>query len=396
MDLEAFAKSPVGELVPIDVPPTSPEVGTSRFFAFVPTPLPEVLAISLSAMNAAAKASMAVARLDQAMAQLPNPKLLLRPIMRREAVSTSALEGTYAAFDDVLEADFLEEKQMSSEQKEIQNFVRAIEVSGELLEKYPISRKLIGQLQQIIVRGTPGDTYESGDLRQRQVYIGARGCDIPEARFVPTPPFKRLEDGVSDWEKWVNAENDFPIVVKMALAHYQFETLHPYNDGNGRLGRLIALLQLVQEGVLRMPALNISPWFEERRAQYIDGLLEVSKTGNFDAWIEFFSTAVLEQAEEGARVISDLLTFRDETIKMLRASNVRGSAIEIVEWLIGYPVIDVPTARRLTGKTFEAANQAINRLVEHGVLREITGRKMNRLFMCQRVISIVNRRYPSK
>jgi Fic family protein len=392
MDLDSLGRSPIGDLVHIDVPASELDGQLASYWAFAPAPLPDEPSLGLATLNVSTQAAMAVARLDQAMAQLPNPGLLLRPIIRREAVSTSALEGTYAAFDEVLESDFLEEKQMSAPQREIQNFVRAVDLATELLKTRPISRGVAGQLQKLIVRGTPGDTYEAGDLRKRQVYIGSRGRNISSARFIPCPPGDRLEEGFSDWEKWLNERNDIPIVVRMALAHYQFETLHPFNDGNGRLGRLISVLQLVEDGVLKMPALNLSPWLEARRDAYIDGLLEVSKTGEFDPWIEFFSTAVLEQANEGVQVISDLLNFRERTIIKLRSENVRGSALQIVENLIGYPVIDVPTARRLTGKTFQAANNAINNLVDHGILREVTGKPINRLFACMDVLRIINRR----
>jgi Fic family protein len=325
MDLESFGRSPVGQLVPIVIPSTRPGEEPTNYFAFVPTPLPYDPEIDMESVDIATRAAMAVARLDQAMEQLPNPQLLLRPIIRREAVSTSALEGTYAPFDEVLEADFLEENQLSAPQKEIQNFVRAVDEARRLLEERPVSRNLISKLQQIIVRGTPGDTYEAGDIRQRQVYIGSRSRDISTARFVPPPPGKFLADGVSEWEKWVNSDKPIPIVVRMALAHYQFETLHPYNDGNGRLGRLIALLQLMEHKVLKMPSLNISPWLEARRDEYIDGLLEVSKTGNFNPWIQLFSRAVLEQAEDGIQTISDIIDFRNKTIGRLRKDNVRGS-----------------------------------------------------------------------
>ncbi|ASR34322.1 hypothetical protein BAY61_04185 [Prauserella marina] len=391
MDLDALGESPVGQLVPIALPPSGMSGEATRYWAFVPDALPNEPRLGLASLDVSTRAAMAVARLDQAMAQLPNPGLLLRPIIRREAVSTSALEGTYAAYDEVLEADFLEESQMSAPQREIQNFVRAVEVAPELLKTRPISRGVLGRLQKIIVRETAGDTYEAGDLRKKQVYVGSRGGDISRARFVPPPPGQYLEDGVSSWEKWLNTNSRVPVVVRMALAHYQFETLHPFNDGNGRLGRLVAVLQLLEDGVLKMPVLNISPWLERRRDDYIDGLLAVSKTGRFDVWIEFFSTAVLEQAEEGVQTISELLEFREKTIGRLRGDNVRGSALQIVEGLIGYPVIDVPTARRLTGKTFQAANNAIGNLVEYGILREVTGKQTNRLFACVDVLNIISR-----
>ena len=332
---------------------------------------------------------MEVARLDQAVSQLPNPEILTRPIVRREAVSTSALEGTYIAFNDILEADFIEERHLSSEQREVRNYVVATDEAMKLLQQYPISKKLLGELQRIIVRGTPGDTFDAGDIRQRQVCIGPRNRPIHEARFVPPPPGEDLIEGVSDWEKWVNAENDVPIIAKLALAHYQFETLHPFADGNGRIGRLTAILQLVQGGILRAPVLNVSPTLEANRADYLDGLLNVTKTGNYSEWVAFFSDAIALQANEGAKKINNLLALRDRMVTSLRDAGVRGSALEIAENLIGYPVIDVPTARDMVGKTFMAANQAVARLVEQGILREVTGRRQDRLFVCSEVVSII-------
>jgi Fic family protein len=362
------------------------------YLAYVPHPLPDCPLLSLACLNAATHAAMAVARLDQAVAQLPNPSLLLRPIIRLEAMSTSALEGTYAAFDEVLEADFLDDKQMSHEQREISNFVRATELAVAALKTRPISRSLIGELQATIVRGTPGETYDSGDLRKRQVYIGPKNRPVQEARFVPSPPGSQLIEGVSDWEKWINDPNDVPIIAKLALGHYQFETLHPYADGNGRLGRLIAILQLIESGALASPSLNISPWFEARRDEYMDGLLRVTHTGDFDTWVTFFSEGIQAQAKEGVVIIEALLAYKDETLRSLRAAGLRGVILQIAENLIGYPLIDVATAKSMTNKTYETANQAIARLVDHGVLREITGRPVNRLFVCNPILRIINRR----
>lgn len=388
VDLEALGKSPVGALVPIAG--TDPRGSSWNYFAYNPAPLPTTPTLGLRALNAAATAAMAVVRLDEALSQLPNPKLLVRPFVRREAVSTSALEGTYAAFDEVLEAEFIDDRHMSADQREAYNYVKATDEALRLMEHYPLSRSVVGQLQKTIVRGTSGDTYDAGDLRQRLVRIGTPGQPIEDARYIPPPNGLILDQGFSDWEKWVNAESDIPVVAKVALAHYQFEALHPYNDGNGRIGRLLAILQLIQDGVVRLPVLNIAPWLEPRRDQYIQSLLDVTRTGDFSPWVEFFSEAVRVQADEGIVTIRELLGVRDEMVKLLRDGGLRGSGLHIAENLIGYPVIDVPTAREMIGKSFEAANQAVLRLVEFGLLREITGRKMNRLFACDRVLRITS------
>jgi Fic family protein len=333
---------------------------------------------------------MAVARLDQAVSQLPNPDLLVRPIIRREASSTSALEGTFADFDQVLEADFLEDRQMSREQREIQNVVRATELAVREIKSRPVSRRLLGELQSVIVRGTDGETYDSGDLRTRQVYIGPQNRPVEDARFVPCPPGISLIEGFSDWEKWVNERPDIPVVIRVALAHYQFETLHPYADGNGRLGRLIVVLQLMEYGALRSPLLNISTWLEAHRTQYLDNLLEVTCTGRFDPWIDFLSQGVLEQSQKGVESIAALIAFKERLVGDLRSKGLRGSALVIAENLIGYPVLDVTTARTLTKTSFQASNTAIAKLVELGVLHELTGRPTNRLFYSPTAYQLIN------
>lgn len=389
MDLEAFGRSPCGQLVPVSG--TDPRSGASwNYFAFIPAPLPHEPSLSLEAINAATQAAMMVARLDQAASQLPNPSLLVRPTIRREAVSTASLEGTYAAYDEVLEADFLSENQLSSEQREVRNYIYASEHAIELLEKYPISRNMLGKLQKMIVRGTHDDSPEAGDLRQHLVCVGPEGRPIEEARFVPPPPGDVLADGIGDWEKWVNADNKVPIIVKMALAHYQFETLHPYNNGNGRLGRLVAILQLIVDGVLKYPIINLSPHLDRYRDEYIDHLVQITISGDFNPWVLFFSGSIRSQAAEGIAIIDGLISFKDRTVQELRQAGLRGAILELIEILIGYPVIDVPTVKARLDRSFETANQVVSRLVERGVLREITGRKMNRLFICDEVMHLTS------
>ncbi|KAA0024566.1 Fic family protein [Antrihabitans cavernicola] len=387
MDVDGLRKSPIGELVPISG--TDPRTGLGwSYWAFVPQPLPASPTLGARAANIAGLAAMEVARLDQAVSQLPRPEILVRPTVRREAASTSALEGTYASFDDVLEADFLDDRQLTVEQREIRNYVTATDQAVELIKTYPISRNLAGRLQATIVKGTQGDSFDAGDIRQRQVAIGPKNRPIEEARFVPVPGDDRLVQGMSDWEKWVNRDDDFMIVARMAMAHYQFETLHPFADGNGRLGRLIAILQLMQDGVLRWPVLNLAPWLEQRRDVYQQGLLDVTLTGDFDPWIEFFAEAVHVQARAGVQKITQLLILRDSIVEDLRVQGVKGTALHLAEFLIGYPVLDVPTARILTGKGFETANQAVAKLVDKGLLVEITGKRQNRLFVCRQVLNV--------
>ncbi|BCJ53703.1 cell filamentation protein Fic [Actinoplanes sp. NBRC 14428] len=389
MDDAMFRSSPVGSLVRITGwdPRFSENYDCS---AFIPDPLPTRLDLAQETYLAVTNAAVAVARLDQAAFRLPNPGLLARPAIRQEAVSTSALEGTYAALDDVLEADFLHRDQLTASVAEVHNYVEAAELAFEWIKDKPITVGMLEQLQKILVRGTRGGSHDAGRIRTTQVFIGADGGRVSEARFVPSPPGDQLRAGIESWASWLTADDTFPLVIKVALGHYQFETLHPFNDGNGRLGRLVCVLQLAHRGELRVPVLNLSPWLEGRRRQYQDHLLSVSATGDFEPWIRFLSEAIRAQAVRGVEKIDVLHDWRDEALAQLHDADVRGVAARIVEDLPGYPLITAtPTAERY-GVSYQAANTAISRLVQLGILEERTGRRYGRVFAARKVLNIIN------
>ncbi len=391
MDLAAFASSSAGVLVPISG--YDARRGESyQHKAFLPHPLPEHLDLGQDTYNAVTTATAAVARLDQAAVGLPNPLLLARPAIRREAVSTSAIEGTYAALDEVLEADFLEAADVSAPVSEVVNYVRAAEMAFEWIKDRPITIGMLRELQKTLVKGTRGDTADAGRIRSIQVFIGLNAGRVEDARFVPPPPGDQLEAGIRDWEKWINTVEQLPVVVRMALGHYQFETLHPFNDGNGRLGRLICVLQLAACGELRVPVLNLSPWLEQRRREYQDHLLRLSMTGEFDPWIRFFCEAVRTQAVLALERIDALMTWKEHALQQLHAAKVRGVAIRIVENLIGYPMITPTSAASMHGVSYPTANTAIERLEQLGILQERTGRRYARVFSAKDVLRIIDSR----
>ena len=310
--------------------------------------------------------------------------------LRQEAQTTSALEGTHASLTEVLEADYVEANKQTAEVREVMNYVRAAEQGLEFIKVKPICLTVIAELQKILVHGTRGDSYDSGQLRQRQVFIGDEAGGLENVRFVPPPPGAELVEGVSDWEKWLNAEDDLTVVVKAALGHYQFETLHPFSDGNGRLGRLIVVLQLVQDDVLTYPVINLSQWFEPRKERYKDLLRGVSETGQYDAWVQFFCEAVVTQSNEMVDRIEKLLDLRVEMLGMLRAHKVRGVAVDIVEDFIGFPIITPPEAAQRHSVTFPPASAAMKRLESLGILREITGASYGRIYLCERVLQTLD------
>lgn len=387
MDAALFAASPIGSLVRITG--RDPRYGEDYdHVAYLAHPLPDEVGLRQDTYAAITRATAAVGRLDQAAWRLPNPQLLIRPAIRREAVSTSALEGTYAALDDVLEADFLQEAQLTASVAEVQNYVRAAEIAYRAISEQSVSVPMLSELQKVLVHNTRGDTPEAGQIRSTQVFIGSSAGRVHEARFVPAPPGDQLAAGLSDLIKWINADNRIPILVKMALGHYQFETLHPFNDGNGRLGRLVCVLQLAREGELRLPVLNISPWLEARRKEYQDHLLQVSVTGDFDPWVQFFSEAVRVQAGRAVDKIAALHDWRDDSLARLREAGVRGIAVQITEDMLGYPIITPSEAARRYSMSYPAINSAIRRLESLGIIRERSGRSYGRVYVATPVLRI--------
>lgn len=359
--------------------------------AFRPAPLPhEIPPLANGTWQVVVEASAALARLDQGGRQIPAPELLRRPAVRREAQSTSALEGTYAAFTDLLEADLEEDEAPRSEaMRELLNYVRAAEQAFDWIPERPLTLGFIGQLQRILVEGTAGEFSDAGGTRDRQVVVGPRGVPITQARYVPQPPGDPLQLGVEAWLDWLSGNSDLPPVLRAALAHYQFEALHPYSDGNGRIGRLLVVLQLMQYGVLREPLLIVSPWFEERRRDYQDQLLGLSQTGDYDAWVAFFCEGIRAQAVSTMERVEKLLEYQAELRELVRSRNIRGIAARIAEDLIGNPMIQPTWAARRYGVSYQAANNGVQRLLAEGVLEEMTGRRYDRMFASRRILALL-------
>lgn len=388
MDLEQFGDNATGSLAPITVEEAGRIVD---HYAFVPDPLPATLDLKARTWSEVIKASHNLGRLDAlAKELLPDPMLIARPTTRREAMSTSALEGTFAPVDDVLSSEIDADLPRSEAVTEVLNFIEATEHGTRRLDTLPISTLLACELQGILMSGTSAEDWQAGRIRQTQVMIGPfKGCSILEASYVPPPPGEVLTEGLSHWSKWIHDDSDLDDLVRIAAAHYQFEALHPFTDGNGRIGRLIAILQLIDYGILTEPLINLSPYFEERSEEYRYRLREVSTRGAWDDWIGFFCRALAEQASAAEARIGALLAWRDSTQAMLQNARVRGVALTAAAALIEFPVVTVQTIAERHEVTPQAANNAVARLVESGVLHEMTGRRYNRVFNAPAVFDIL-------
>jgi Fic family protein len=390
MDVTALSRSPVGRLVPISG--TDGRTGRPyEYLAYLADPLPDSLDLSPATWTCVTGAEAALSRLDEASGHIPVPSLLWNPLLRREAVSTSALEGTYAPLDDVLASDAGKREGLPSDLRDVLNYVASADHCFRWVTERPITATMISDAQRILVAGTPGELSDAGGLRDRQVFIGPADGAIDEARFVPAPPGDQLRAGLEHLVRFVEEPpSTMPAVVQAALAHYQFETLHPYSDGNGRLGRLLIVLQLMRRGVLAHPILAVSPWLEARRQEYQDGLLAVSVTGRWNEWVAFFAAGVGAAARETHERVHALLAWQRDAARAVREAGGSGVAERVAWEIVGTPIVRPRRVAHDHGVTPQAARNALRRLVECGLVSERrVGREL--VFRADGVIEILSR-----
>ena len=391
MDLERLAQSPVGRLVPIIGPdPTTHEMVDGQ--AFLPDPLPRDLTLSTGTWTTVNSATAALARLDGAARLIPNPNLLRRPTLRREAQSTSALEGTYAPFADVLAAEHDDQEHMSAELREVLNFETTAELAFSWPEDRPLTLGMLGELQGALVNGTAGELSDTGGLRDRIVVIGARGRRLDDARFVPPPPGDQLRAGVEALLEWIEAPPPVPTVVQAAMAHYQFECLHPYSDGNGRIGRLLVIVQLLRGALIREPLLVVSPWFEQRRERYQSELLELSFSGDWDAWIAFFAEGIAAAASESQLKVERLLELQRALRERVQSAGKRGAAERLAADLVGQPFVSSPDVARRYALSGQGAINAIRTLIDLDILHAANWRSSRgaQMYLARSVLDVLS------
>lgn len=391
MDVDRLSRSPVGRLVPVVGPdPATHEMVEGQ--AFLPARLPTELTLSTETWNMVNAATAALARLDGAARLIPRPALLRRPTLRREAQSTSALEGTYAPFTDVLAADREDQRHMTAELREVLNFEEMAELAFSWPEERALNLNMLGELQSTLVQGTAGKLTDAGGLRDRIVVIGSPGRPLEEARFVPPPPGDQLRAELEALLDWIADPPRLPAVVQAAMAHYQFESLHPYPDGNGRLGRLLIIVQLLRGAVIREPLLVVSPWFEQRRAAYQDELLALSCDGQWDRWIAFFAEGVAASAASSQAKVEDLVALQQRLREEVQHAGKRGAAGRLAADLVGDPYLRGREVAKRYGLSRQGALSAIRTLVDLGILEDTGAADFRnaRIYVAPEVVRIVS------
>lgn len=388
MDVDAFRKSPCGRVMPT----------IKGAWAYVPNPLPPHLDCSplISVLD---RASMAVGELRGVGYAVPNPYLLIRPLQRKEAVASSQIEGTVTELSDLfLLEEGVDESRRPVDTREVLNYVRALVHAISRLDKLPLSSRLLNEAHSILMRNVAvdrGAKYPPGEFRRDQNWIGRRNADIHDARFVP-PPVPEMMNALADFERYINKisdNDDAPDLIRSALIHYQFEAIHPYPDGNGRIGRLLIPLYLAQSGVLPQPLLYLSPFFERNRDEYVDRLLSVSRDGAWLEWVRFFLRGVVEQCRDAIIRMQKLRDLQSTYRNKLQKVGSSGLAARLIDHIFERPFISVPIAQNFLEVTYPTAKAAIDRLIAAKVLEELEPRTKPKFFVAREVYRTIEADY---
>jgi len=362
--------------------------------AFVPAPLPPRPAVQLDGAlsQTVERATLALGRLDAVSTLLPDPSLFIYAYIRKEAVLSSQIEGTQSTLSDLLRFELADAPGTPLDDvREVANYVAALEHGIARLRELPLCNRLLCEMHGILLRGGRGERHAPGEFRRSQNWIG--GTRPGNAEYVPPPPTD-VADCMAQLERFMNADDagdGLPALVRAALAHVQFETIHPFLDGNGRIGRLLIALMLHRAGVLRAPLLYLSLYLKQHRARYYELLTEVRRNGDWEAWAAFFLEGVQTTAAgavDTAHRINDLFAADRATIES--QGRRAGSALRVHAALKAQPILSLPTATMRTQLSFPAASAAMNLLIKHGIAGETTGKSRGRLFVYRKYLAVLN------
>ena len=358
------------------------------YAAYVPEPLEPEIAFDPELVAGLSAADRALSELAGIARTLPNPHLLIGPFTRREAVLSSRIEGTQASLSDLFYFEAAGPREARSpDVAEVANYVRAMEHGLARLADLPISLRLLREIHAVLLDGVRGAGEAPGAFRQSQNWIGEPGCSLDGAVYVPPPPAE-MNEALDAFEKYFHAPSRLPPLVRLALIHYQFEAIHPFRDGNGRIGRLLITLLLCAEKLLAKPLLYLSAFFEKYRDDYYRRLLGVSQRGEWTAWIAFFLRAVETQARDAIQQSDELLRLREAYRERMQAARASALLLQLIDDLFASPAITNRKASKRLSITPRSSQRNIDKLVAAGILTELTGLQRNRVYVAFEIIKI--------
>jgi Fic family protein len=362
--------------------------------AFIPNPLPPDPPINFDdeLQSLLSKADRTLARLDGITTVLPNPDLFIAMYVKKEALLSSQIEGTQASLEGILEFEAdLPPKEDINEVKEVINYIKAMNYGIERLKELPMSLRLIKEIHKILLEGTRGAHRDPGEFRRSQNWIGPPGASLNEAIYIPPPPDMVLST-MGELEKFLHSKDNIPPLVRIALIHAQFETIHPFIDGNGRVGRLLITFYLFWKGILARPLLYLSFYLKKNKADYYDTLMKLRLEGAYENWLKFFLNGVSETSEESANTAREIIKLKDDLITKIYENSISSVyAVKLIDLLFVTPLISVKDAYERLKISNQAANELFKRFESIGILKEITGKRRYKRYIFKSYVDIIAR-----
>ncbi len=366
--------------------------GELQYKSFLPKPLPPDPPVEIDEEIAAllSKANRSIGILEGLSRQIPSIELFVSMYVRKEALLSSQIEGTQATLDDILDPRI--EENTNLHVADVINYIKASQYAVTRLTELPLCNRLIKETHRILMEGVRGEEINPGEFRRSQNWIGPAGGTLKYARFIP-PNQEDMIEAMSDLEKFINHEDQVEPLIKIALIHYQFETIHPFLDGNGRIGRLLITLFLMVQKLLSYETLYISYFLKRNRIEYYDRLMEIRTKGNFEQWVKFFLRAIYESAQDATQTIEELVKLHDKNAEIVKKNTGKAAktVMKVFNYLEKSPIIDITKTSEELGISFNAVANAVNILVDLVILKQRENVQRNRVFAYEEYLDILRK-----
>ena len=365
--------------------------GEAMYQSFKPNPLPPIPEIEMDGeiVKLLVDANKQLVKLDTASQLISNADLFISMYVRKEALISSQIEGTQCTLDDVLDPEV--EANANLDVSDVINYVKATQYALKRLERLPLCCRLIREIHEVLMENVRGQDKTPGEFRHSQNWIGPANCSLKDARYIP-PNVEDMQTAMSDLEKYIHENVDYDPLIRAALIHYQFETIHPFLDGNGRIGRLLILLYLMEQRLIEKPVIYISYFLKKNQIEYYDRISEVRRTGNFEQWIRFFLEAVSKAASDSLEAIRQLSVLHDTNVEKLpKTTRSKDNLRAVFDYIEQYPIIDIKRTAKELEVSYNTVAAAVRKLVELGILQETTNAARNRVFAYEEYLAILRK-----
>ena len=365
--------------------------GEMTYSSFVPSPLPPTPPVELSndIINLLVKANSQLVVLEAVASRIPNVALFISMYVRKEALMSSQIEGTQATLEDIL--DPLLDANANRDVAGVVNYIKATEFAIKRLRSLPLCNRLLRETHAVLMEGVRGQEKNPGEFRRSQNWIGGQGSTLKNARYIPPAP-DDMQAAMFDLEKYIHADDETDVLIRAALIHYQFETIHPFLDGNGRVGRLLITLFLMEKKILTTPALYISYFLKKNRIEYYDRMTEVRAKGNYEQWVKFFLQAIIESAEDATAAIDELTSLHNANVTVIsKLGRASKNALLVFNYLESNPIIEIGKTSEVLNISFNTVSSAVKRLVDVGILVQTSDSSRNRTFAYEAYLDILRK-----